>query len=205
LVNLLIGKKITDTQTGLRGIPASLLPRLLQLRSSGYEFELDMLITCKHQSCPVMEEPIRTIYLDGNKSSHFHPLLDSMRIYFVLFRFSMMSLMTAIVDNVVFMLMMSLTDSVARSQVAGRLVGLLFNYVAVRRAVFHSQQNHLAVLPKYLLLVACNGVISYAAIQFLHSRFGFRIVTAKLLAEGVLFIANFAIQRDFVFTRRPPS
>jgi hypothetical protein len=102
LMGLAIGRKLSDTQTGLRGIPASLIPHLLRLSSSGYEFELDMLLACKYQDCPIVEEPIRTIYLDGNRSSHFDPVLDSMRIYLLLFRFSIVSFFTAVLDNVVF-------------------------------------------------------------------------------------------------------
>ena len=79
LMRLIVGQKLTDTQTGLRGIPAPLVPCLLKLPSSGYEFELDMLIACKHQSVGIVEQPIRTIYLEGNKSSHFRPVADSMR------------------------------------------------------------------------------------------------------------------------------
>ena len=80
LMRLVVGQKLTDTQTGLRGIPAALVPTLLRLPSTGYEFELDMLIACKHQACAIVETPIRTIYLEGNKSSHFRPVADSMRM-----------------------------------------------------------------------------------------------------------------------------
>jgi hypothetical protein len=38
-------------------------------------------------------------------------------------------------------------------------------------------------------------------IQFLHFRIGISTLPAKLMAEGLLFIASFTIQRDFVFTR----
>jgi SAM-dependent methyltransferase len=58
------------------------------------------------------------------------------------------------------------------------------------------------LLPKYVALVAVNGLVSYSMIQFLHRSFGIRAVPAKLFAESLLFIANFAIQRDLVFTRR---
>ena len=53
-----------------------------------------MLIACKHQSCPIREEPIQTIYAPGNPT-HFSRLRDSMRIGFVLFRFSILSLLRA--------------------------------------------------------------------------------------------------------------
>jgi glycosyltransferase involved in cell wall biosynthesis len=197
LMGLAIGRKLSDTQTGLRGIPASLIPHLLRLSSSGYEFELDMLLACKYQDCPIIEEPIRTIYLNGNRSSHFDPVLDSMRIYLLLFRFSIVSFFTAVVDNVVFAAAHISGGSIAQSQVAARIVAMTFNYFGARSVVFHSQQGHPAVLPKYVLLVFCSGVLSYILIQFLHFRIGMSVMTAKVLAEGVLFIANFCHSEGF--------
>ena len=202
LMQLLIGQRLADTQTGLRGIPAALIPHLLALPSSGYEFELDMLIACKHQACPVAQEPIRTIYLEDNRSSHFRPVFDSMRIYFLLLRFSLLSLFTAVLDNAVFAFAFGASASIAKAQIAARLVAMVFNYLGARSLVFHSRQRHAVVLPKYVSLVALNGIVSYAMIQLLHGRFGVATIPAKLFAEGLLFIANFAIQRDFVFTRR---
>ena len=204
LMRLMVGLKLSDTQTGLRGIPSKLIPDLLRLPSRGYEFELDMLIACKHQGCPLVEEPIRTIYLDGNKSSHFHPVFDSMRIYFLLFRFSILSLLTAGLDNLVFALVVRATGSIGESMVTARLAAMIFNYSGARRVVFQSRQRQVVVLPKYVLLVVCNGLLSYVLIRFLQYTFGFHAIPAKLLAEGLLFIVSFTIQRDFVFTKREP-
>ena len=50
---------------------------------------------CGKQAIRIAEVPIRTIYEPGNRTSHFNPLIDSMKIYFVLLRFSSVSLMTA--------------------------------------------------------------------------------------------------------------
>src|SRR6185369_8570471 len=88
LMQTLIGTKLQDTQTGLRGIPVGLAERLLLVEARGYEFELEMLIAARQAGVPVVEVPIRTIYEPGNKSSHFNPLTDSMKIYFVLLRFT---------------------------------------------------------------------------------------------------------------------
>jgi putative flippase GtrA len=202
IVRLVIGQRLSDTQTGLRGIPRALLPRLLRIVSSGYEFELDMLIAAKHQGCPVLQVSIRTIYEHGNPSSHFNPLLDSMRIYFVLFRFSILSLVTAALDNLVFYFIYRWTGSVLGAQAVARATAVLFNYSAARRAVFLSRERHRTVLPKYLLLVIASGTLSYALIGFFDAALAVPVIWAKPLAESLLFIANFAIQRDFVFTRR---
>jgi glycosyltransferase involved in cell wall biosynthesis len=92
VVNMLLGRRLADTQTGLRGIPAGMLVRLLELPSNGYEFELEMLLLAHGLSVPILEEPIRTIYEKGNQSSHFRPLVDSLKIYIVLLRFYTVSL-----------------------------------------------------------------------------------------------------------------
>ncbi len=201
-VRLLIGQRLSDTQTGLRGLPLSFLPHLMRIPSSGYEFELDMLIACRHQAYHVAEERIAAIYLDGNSSSHFNPLLDSARIYFVLLRFGFISLLTAALDNVVFLLAFPYLHGVGEAQVAGRVAAVVFNYFAARRAVFLTRENHAVTFPRYLLLVTANGLASYGLIQFLLAHTSLSVFTCKVSVEASLFIANFAIQRDFVFRKR---
>jgi glycosyltransferase involved in cell wall biosynthesis len=202
LVRVVLGQSLRDTQTGLRGIPGGLLPFLLELRSNGYEFELDMLIACKHHVCPIVEQTIQTIYAAESYTSHFDPLHDSMRISFVLFRFSTLSLLTAVVDNLVFFIAYRSTASILASQAMGRLVAVLFNYGLARRAVFLSRQRHRTVFPRYILLVICSGAVSYGLIRLLTHELGMNAILAKVSAELLLFIANFALQRDFVFTRQ---
>ncbi len=80
------GTKIADTQTGLRAFPTEVLPELLALSGERYEYEMTVLAHVCRRRKP-LEVPIETVYLDGNRSSHFDPLLDSIRIYFVLVRF----------------------------------------------------------------------------------------------------------------------
>lgn len=91
----LIGEKVSDTQTGLRAVPRGLMPRLLRSKARGYEFEMEMLILAARERVPISIVPIRTVYFDGNRESHFNPVLDSMRIYFVFGRFLSSSLLTA--------------------------------------------------------------------------------------------------------------
>jgi glycosyltransferase involved in cell wall biosynthesis/4-amino-4-deoxy-L-arabinose transferase-like glycosyltransferase len=200
VVHALIGQKLTDTQTGLRGIPTSLALRILRIESTGYEYELEMIVAAHRSAVPVIEEPIRTIYEAGNKSSHFNPIVDSMKIYFVLARFGSVSLMTAALDNLVFYLAFRHSGHVLGSQILGRVFAVGFNYSMVRKSVFYSRQRHKTVLPKYLLLVLVSGTVSYAGIRLLSAKLGINPVSAKLMVETVLFFANFAIQRVFIFT-----
>jgi putative flippase GtrA len=205
VTRLLVGHRLTDTQTGLRAVPRSLAERMLSVPASGYEFELEMLIAAKHLGVQVIEEPIRTIYKPGNLTSHFDPLRDSMRIYFVLLRFGFISMLTAGLDNLAFYVFFSASGVVPASLLAARVISLAFNYTLVRKAVFLSREQHRVALPRYLLLGAANICVAYGLISFLTGMLSFAVIPAKLLAETLLFIANFAIQREFIFARRPSS
>jgi dolichol-phosphate mannosyltransferase len=192
------GQKISDTQTGLRGIPMSFVPTLMRLRQNGYDFELEMLLACKQAMRPVSELVIDTIYRNGNRSSHFNPLLDSMRIYFLLIRFSAVSLTTAVLDNILFLAAFYFFPHILPSQIFGRALASLFNYYMNKRNVFRVQVRDSHALPKYWSCVVVFGTLSYALINLLHSA-GFGVLPAKLTAETLLFALSFVVQRDFVF------
>ncbi|MBR2838583.1 MAG: glycosyltransferase family 2 protein [Kiritimatiellae bacterium] len=74
---LLTGRSVSDTQSGLRGIPLGMLPRLLRIPGERYEYEIRMLVDCAVRG-EVVQVPISTVYLDGNRASHFRPLADSL-------------------------------------------------------------------------------------------------------------------------------
>jgi glycosyltransferase involved in cell wall biosynthesis len=200
IMHALMGRKMADTQTGLRGIPAAFALRLLKLEANGYEFELEMLVAAHKWGVGLVEESIRTIYEPGNPSSHFNPAVDSMKIYFVLLRFASVSLFTALLDNLIFILARRQGCSVLTSQILSRTVALVFNYSMVRSSVFYSRQRHKTVLPKYLLLALASGTVSYGGIRWLSSRFGIDAVPAKLAVETLLFMVNFTVQRVLIFS-----
>lgn len=202
IFQLLVGQKLRDTQTGLRGIPQRLLTQLTSIQSSGYEFEADMLTAAKHLSIPIVEEPIRTIYSPGNATSHFNLFADSMRIGFVLARFTMLSLATAVLDNLIFLAGVGAGLPQAQAQIAARAVAVLVNYPLARRAVFLSREPHRSTLVRYLALVFASEFLSFQLLTQLERRFGFTVLQAKMLAESALFLVNFLVQRDFVFLSR---
>jgi glycosyltransferase involved in cell wall biosynthesis len=193
------GQRLHDTQTGLRGIPMDFIPILLKSTAAGYEFELDMLVTCKYTARQIREIPISTVYLDGNKSSHFNPLIDSMKIYFVLLRFMFVSFTTAILDNLVFFVALNLFPHILLSQAIGRFCAGVFNYYVNKNSVFHSRRRNIIAVPRYWFSVAVFGALSYIIIQSLLAYTSLTVVAAKLLAETVTFFFSFFVQRDFVF------
>ena len=82
---LLTGRRVRDTQTGLRGIPLSFLPRLLEIPGERYDYEIRMLVSAAVRADGIVQLPISTVYGDGNASSHFRPFVDTVRTQAALF------------------------------------------------------------------------------------------------------------------------
>lgn len=95
---LATGLAVTDTQTGLRGYPARMLRTLGEVPGDRFEYELRLLLRAARDRMPIEEVEIATVYLDGNRSSHFRPLRDSARIYRPLLAFAGSSLLAFAVD-----------------------------------------------------------------------------------------------------------
>lgn len=87
VLKYLCGVAVSDTQTGLRGIPAAFMRHLMNVKGERFEFETYMLLEAGEQKVGIREVPIETVYLNDNKGSHFNPLLDSARIYLVFAKF----------------------------------------------------------------------------------------------------------------------
>jgi hypothetical protein len=74
-------------------------------------------------------------------------------------------------------------------------------FFLVKTFVFKIRAGVFVSIAKYLTLVIIMGFISYHFIRGLNSYLGVVVLAAKLLSEGILFLGNFAIQRDVVFAK----
>jgi putative flippase GtrA len=200
---LVTGVKLSDTQTGLRCFPAFILPELMLLEGERYEYEMTVLAhLCRRGKRP-LEIPIETVYLDGNKSSHFDPIRDSMRIYFVLARFYLSSIIAAGIDFAGFTIAYAITHQVLTSVIVGRLSSLV-NFALNKKFVFQSEGGLRSALWRYYLLVLAIGGLSYGSIFALHRYLHWNVFAAKIMVDVLLSLVSFSVQRTFVF-RNPPE
>ncbi|WP_218813669.1 bifunctional glycosyltransferase family 2/GtrA family protein [Rickettsiella endosymbiont of Dermanyssus gallinae] len=191
---------LQDTQTGLRAIPRKLMKALLHSKTSGYDFELEMLLAAKENQIPIQQTPISTVYLDGNSTSHFNPLLDSIKIYFVFIRFAAISLLSAAIDFIVFSFFYWIKKNIFLAVLLGRILSATFNFKLNHHLAFKSQNKLLPAAIKYASLASFLGLIAYSLITFIHS-FGINVYSSKIIAEIALFILSFTIQRLFIFNK----
>ena len=71
-----------DTQSGFRAFKKSFLQEvLLSVKGGRYETELIMLLLALERHKRIATVPIPAIYFGNNRSSHFQPVADALRIY----------------------------------------------------------------------------------------------------------------------------
>ncbi|MDQ0060910.1 bifunctional glycosyltransferase family 2/GtrA family protein [Paenibacillus harenae] len=199
------GVKLYDTQTGLRGYPAHMLDWLCELNGERFEYEMNMLLEAPGAGYALHEIPIDTVYLNENKSSHFHPIKDSVRVYMPIVKFIASSLSSFIIDFVLLFILQLISGHLLFAVVGARLGSSIVNFSLNRKFVFRkgsrasSSTSLTKSLPKYYALVVIVLLLNYAFLHLLNINLGVPLLVAKLLTEAVLFLFSYWSQRKFVY------
>ena len=203
-MRLFCGVGVTDTQTGLRGIPAKFMAELLNTAGEGYDFETGMLLETKTCRVPIVEQSIHTVYLDQNRASHFHPLRDSFRVYKVLLRFCGASVAGFCADIALFTLFSHLFAplggwAITAATVAARVLSASVNYLLNHKLVFHSQKPMRSSAVRYCVLCAAQMLVSAGLVTLIQSVTRLPAVGVKIVVDFLLFFISFQIQKRWVF------
>lgn len=207
---LFCGIRISDTQTGLRAIPAKYIEAMTEFEGERFEYETNMLLEMKARNIPFSEVKIQTIYLDENASTHFHPIRDSLKIYKVILKFGISSAIASIIELLAFTLvnmMLNLVPvelkvefSILIASVISRIISSICNYKMNRALVFNagckSSFLRYAILCSAQLLVSAT-LVSLLTYLFTAETFGQTVL--KAIVDTTLFFASYRIQKNWVF------
>ena len=194
------GLDVSDTQTGLRGLPRNLFPQLLELAGERYEYEMNMLLAINAWGARFCEVKIDTIYIDGNKSTHFHALKDGLRVFSRVMKYAVSSLVSTGVDYALYLLLTSFDFNVALCFAASKVISSVLNYEINCRAVFRQRPSPASVLA-YAGLVAFSLLVGSPAVSLLTGA-GLHSLLAKIAVDVVLFLFNYLMQKHVVFRRK---
>lgn len=201
------GVKIHDTQTGLRGFSHSMLQWLCEIRGERFEYEMNMLLEAPSAGYNFQEIDIDTVYLEQNKSSHFRAIQDSARVYLPILKFSLSSILSALLDFILLMVIQFFTSNLFAAVVGARVCSAIFNYTVNRFYVFSKFKNSTVShsLPRYFILATIVMLANYGVIHIFNDLILIPLFFSKILAEVVIFLFSFWSQRRFVFNNLSPQ
>lgn len=201
LFSFTTGMKIYDTQTGLRGYPVEMLDFLIRVPGARFEYEINLLLEAPAAGYAFKEIFIQTVYHENNTSSHFRVIRDSARVYAPILRFCLSSILSALIDFVLLLLLQKYTHQLLVSVVGARICSALLNYTVNKFFVFgrssHVQGSY--TLLKYFSLAGMILGGNYACMFLLYEVMGIPLVLSKVLTETALFLASYWCQHKFVF------
>lgn len=206
------GVKVSDTQTGLRAIPANMMEDLIDTDGERFEFETNMLIESKNKY-KIRELEIETVYdSKENHSSHFNPVTDSIKIYRnifkVFFKYIFASVASFVIDIVLFTCFCSIFKNleigyyIISATVLARIISSLCNYLLNHKLVFESKKSTKNTLYRYVLLVIIQMIVSAVAVQILANTFiNTNESIIKIVVDTIIFFCNFFIQKYCIFEK----
>ncbi len=206
-----IGVSVSDTQTGLRGLPKEVMLKFMTTAGDRFEYETNQLIDTTSKEVPIREIEIETIYVNGNTESHFNPLKDSLAIYKLFFKYILSSVSSFVIDILLYALFIkilpwhnieiaSLSLSIILATLFARVLSSIYNFTINARMVFKNKNK--SSLIKYFILVIIQMFVSAIGVDLLAHAFGIadsKTVPIKFIVDAIIFLINFVIQREFIF------
>lgn len=207
VLKLLCGIDIPDTQTGLRGFSRNLLQTFIVTKGERFEYEMNMILDAKENNIDIKIIPIKTIYIEENKTSHFNPLKDSIKIYSVFGKFLFSSLSSFLIDISLFTFFIFLLKSsnfnlnlyILIATIFSRVLSSIFNFLVNKNIVFKNKGSNINVLLKYFTLFTCQLLASAGLVTFLFELTQINESMLKIIVDMFLFLISFKIQREWVF------
>lgn len=200
IFKLFIGLNITDTQTGLRGYSKELIPTFLKTKGERYEYETNMLIDCKEKDILIKEIKIKTIYINDNKTSHFNPVKDSIAIYKLFIKYILSALSSFIIDILLFTILLHFINNIMISTILSRIVSSIYNFYINKKLIFKKSSKN--SLYKYFILVIVQMFLSGLLVTKLDGILNISTTLIKIIVDGIIFVINFIIQREWVFKKK---
>lgn len=205
---LMLGKKLQDTQTGLRGFHINAIDDMLEINGERFEYETNVLLYARKKGLKLIETSIETVYIQENESSHFNPLGDSLKVFSVIGKFFLSSCISFIVDISVFSVIIYLffkgndtTADVFIASVIARVISSAVNFVLNYKTVFKSDENLKVAIVKYYGFAIILMLISSFTTSFFGEMTQLPVIT-KIIVDAILFMCSYWIQKYYIFNRK---
>ena len=213
VMSYISGVCVSDTQTGLRGIPRDFMQELLTVKGERFEFETEMLVRTSG-NYHITEVSIATIYdSKENHQTHFRAVRDSLKIYAIFgkqfLKFMISSLSSTVLDVLLFSLFLHLVlrgqdewIAVPVATAMARVISAIYNYLINYTIVFKSKASASASFIKYVCLALCQMFLS-AAFTTLGAK-AFLLIPReiiKIVVDTTLFFISYKLQQKLVFKK----
>lgn len=205
---IVTGVKCRDPLSGLRGLPISLYPLLMETKGDRFDYEMNYLTVCADRKVPFYDVGIVARYFE-NQKSNYHIVTDTYLIFITPLKFATASLGCALIDLILFTVISYLLPaqfflSVAAATILARITSGGINFFINRRLIFKNDGAKSGQMKRYLILFACIMLASMTAVSLL-SFLPVPVTALKIPVDLALWTVNYSMQRKWVFREQKPT
>ncbi len=214
---ILFGIRLSDTQTGLRAIPAQYLESFCKIDGERFEYETNMLLQMKRSGIEFFEQPIETVYDEEDYSSHYNALKDSWKVGKVMLKFLLSgtgaryifsSILSLAADYVIYYALLKLFGSRQESvfHLIATLLSSVLNFNLNKYWVFQKRGDYGKELLGYYAVCIPRTLVSVLFASLVITRLqtvtpGLAVLV-RLIVDGILFVVSYVVQKKWVFRKK---
>lgn len=209
LFRLVLGLRVSDTQSGLRALPKRCLPVFVKIKDNRYGFEVNMFQEIRAYGMKYREFSVNKVCIEKEKASHFNPIVVVYRICSIILRFSLSASVSVIVELILFSFFQTLFADVFEDAVIilslalSRAVSSIINFNINKKVVFTSGEDIKQAIPKFYVYTISQMLVSAMLIYIISWMTYTEAVTLrtiiKVCVDTALFPITFRVQREWVF------
>ena len=117
-----------------------------------------------------------------------------------IFKFVSSSLICAIIDYLLYLIIVLFTNNVVLSNYSARFVSSIVNYNINKNVVFENKNNKTRYIIEYFILVIFIIIVNTTMLKYLVDA-GMNKYFTKIIIEGILFIFSYLIQKKIIFEK----
>ena len=117
-----------------------------------------------------------------------------------IFKFVSSSLICAIIDYLLYLIIVLFTNNVVLSNYSARFVSSIVNYNINKNVVFENKNNKTRYIIEYFILALFIIIVNTTILKYLVDA-GMNKYFTKIIIEGILFIFSYLIQKNIIFKK----
>ena len=213
---IFFGIRLSDTQTGLRAIPAQYLQEFCEIEGERFEYETNMLLQMKRSGIEFIEQPIETVYDEEDYSSHYNAVKDSWKVGKVMLRFLLSgsgakyvasSVAALAADYVIYYVLLGIFGMAKEAifHLIATFASSFLNFNLNKFWVFQKKEDYGKDLLGYYCVCVPRTLLSTLAASGAIRMFSVAApgiaLLIRIIVDGLLFIACYYIQKKWVFKK----
>ncbi len=209
IFSFLYGVRSKDPQSGLRGLPNKIIPKVMNIDGVEYQYMLNMIIEGQKHGIPVVGVKNEKVSTNSEVFTKPYPkknagfIYKNLIIHFI--KYIISALVSFALDVTLFQIFVGILEPhheayILMSTIFARAISSVWTFTFNRKVVFHSNDNLWKSLLKFYGLVVIQMLASGGLVTIIFR--AIRIIpeaVIKVIVDFTIFLISYKVEKQFIF------